>query len=338
MDLVFLLRQGTIATCICEHLPFISRLSLKKAYPRIKTLGHVFNFRNIIVQKLNNIGLDGKKIHDVLRTTPNTWLSGSFLLKCLNGDSWHAHDMDIYSKEKDKVDPPHYVNFNQNKKAFTHRLLDAKVIQYEPTVDNPGFDLDPDAFMTQPSETEQKMPSMVRDLEGYDIFNNTIDILTFDVTNFDCIGADFVIQDIEIYGKTTLKDMIDNFDMEFLKNTYDGHKLYISSPEAILKKECNVVFTLSYFKYIFTTSILDEMGRRYIKIRDRLQKYVERGFKLKIIESDELRKIVYDPEKLNNFIHSYTSMSMPRKDNLRELWSSFVSSCKKITHIELSAE
>lgn len=326
-----LYKYPTFSTRLCEYLPYISRLSLKKAFPNMRVMTDVWDFSILIASYLDKLGFNGYEICQILKDTPNTVLSGSLLLKCLNGDDWDANDMDIYSKSIDKfvvfrsetpfervidLDLKINTSYTCRHNTFTHQLLVNGIIRYERINDDTQIKPYKESYLIDSGSIgdnentvngnriikDRLTPIKRRKIENtttppVDVIQPHIndkenwnhDILKYDYTNsifnvlqFKCLDTDFSVQDILVKDEYQISDVIDEFDMSFLQNTYDGKKIVIRNPYYIIKKECTVKFGMKYRNYIFR-GVQSIYINRCIKIINRIGKYRKRGYTLHIL-------------------------------------------------------
>lgn len=254
-----------IATELCLQLPYISRIVLKEVLPSMRTLSNVWNISEIIEKELDKMGINGRRVCDTLRDTPNTFLSGSFLLKCLTSDDWSPSDFDVYSKCVDTVSiNSHRYDCN----AFTHRLLVKGIIRYDDSGESPSRTVN----VVNPQHYRQVYSSKTDAMYKVCTYISRI-------STFKCVDMDFSFQDILVSRKREVSDVIDDFDMSFLKSTYDGKKLLISNIDDIVKRVCTIEFGEKYFYYILRSShhgIYDV--KACVKILKRIKKYRDRGY------------------------------------------------------------
>ena len=337
-----LIIHGPIATRLCEYLPYISRIALKKACPNIRTQYDVWNFSKVIQEYLDKIGFKGKEICDILRDTPETVLSGSLLLKCLNNDDWQPNDMDVYSKARDLFAKRYTYKILDTEKektvdrkfehnAFSHRLLQLGIIEYDLKKDNNiKFNIKPSVTGLPVDEQKKKFKKVVSKQEPltdpvqmnkptYDIDvdhdikrllkYDTLDWI-FNVAQFKCKNMSFSFQDICVKKDHQISEVIDGFDMGFLQTTYDGKKIIIRNPHQVIKKKSTFIFGQRMFKFIMIkpyTSYDDEyvMYERYenaYTILKRIKKYRIRGYIVNIEDSILVNDMLEDNKEYNNIL------------------------------------
>lgn len=108
---------------IASHLCYIDLLSWTIAVPCIKPYIKLVDFNDIILKRLNQLGLDGQSFIDHL-IKYNNYVSGSFILQCLYNMEWPS-DIDVYCMSEDTYLP----NLNKSPLGFIKFLKDATLVE-----------------------------------------------------------------------------------------------------------------------------------------------------------------------------------------------------------------
>lgn len=89
-----------------------------------------------------------------------------------------------------------------------------------------------------------------------------------------------------IYFKSdfTPKEIVDNFDLDFCSNYFDGENIYIKNYLSIVNSSCIMTLDMYHAR----------------KVTDRIGKYIDRGFSVKIQYNDVIFDLIQNGEHINN--------------------------------------
>lgn len=285
-----------IAISICRKINFISRISLCKVYPwltaklSIKLINFRFIVKNNLIKIIQNSGDSYEKIilaeliaEELLNAmeTTKTFLSGSFLLKCLTefcDNSVGVGDLDFFTNNYHEI---------YTSKLYKRRKIDNNHHQ-------------PLTIPFVSKFTNFLYMSPINVFDGDTTLNRVIhsgsesedtggpDKQVLNVRNF--YINQLKVQDIVIKHFTVKQYICHTFDMDFLKNIFDGKTLHIYNPTSILKRKATVNIFESYFKSFMLLREYqggggwdDDVKYNYIKRQyKRHEKYENRGFKIDV--------------------------------------------------------
>lgn len=253
-------KQRNIWECILANLCYVDRLAVMWAFPRLHGVisSNLFDFGQIVRRKLgerfNHPDIVWHKL-----TLPGHYLSGSFALECLYGDTkWEADDVDIFSCYKI---PDHTDNYFRKvttgggapEITYVSEIFDSYKYWEEETAEIVNY-----------VEIRQPRNSGATSQQG----NN---------------GP-------ELPGETTLWLIDQKFDLEICKvafhvfidpeNGQERPRLYIKNVQALLRREYRVDMG-HYTKLANLYGINHSINQRKELIRlmhDRVSKYIHRGF------------------------------------------------------------
>lgn len=296
-----ILSYSPIAAKIAEYLNFISRLSLAKVFPVLKVkipLHMDFNYQ--VRKRLAEMFQSEEKAIKLLQVMQETqtYMSGSFVLKCLTDGDFECGDIDFFTnnyipnyeceytltrtkvkKENNKLIEENrkiielgyeYVSKFSNKlyNNFDHTIVSPIVNIRDVREGNQEF-----TVTTYQTRTQRVIMKDGRDEEN----PNAIKCIRNFYIN------DIKLQDIIIDKRYPVKEYISEiFDLDFLKNMFDGKTLTILKPESILKQKTTVNMFQSYYKSFWKIRYTNSQ-KSYIETQvRRIMKYENRGFKVDI--------------------------------------------------------
>lgn len=283
MSLQEVLDHSPIALAIVENLNFISRLSLVRVIPNLrKKIQAQLDFRRIVKWELTKLCKDGASAEAILNSMQyaDSWMSGSFVAKCLTGLDFEVGDIDFFTNKYDlytkKYDSSHSVKYDHVSRfslsLYKSEILDK--IQAHWVI--PGIEL---VVRKQKCCEDESQHSKA----------------IVSIRNF--YHATLKLQDIIINKKYPVADYIrEIFDMSFLTNIYNGQTLRIFDPEAVLKQTATVNMFQSYFKsfkHVMAYEMTDievKSGYMYQQYR-RIKKYKDRGFNITIDFSKDIKAV-----------------------------------------------
>lgn len=375
MDITRVLSIKIIATVIAKHLSYISRLSLIRAFPIAKKIiwKELINPHCVIASCLadliSNAGNDEYKIvhsrkiaEEILRALSlGSKLSGSFMLwvltyvpeciecekagrKSLDYPQIKVQDLDVFSSE---IKEQH---ISKTRKLDRHR-------HFQIPSDNNFVSTNISEFSLELYKSSYKIfdlrESRLRYLGPADPRKEFVKWCTenpkgvFD--NAEISDRMLKIRDFFING-LKLQDIIvrrtfkgtefirDTFDMDFLKNYYDGNTLTIFNPESILKRRCTVNAFEAYYKGFVLLRGYDDrkiMNRvHYVKRNlERIKKYQNRGFHIDIDNSLNKTK-GYEIFKKAHGYYDKSGYNIFEKDiemweSMKDLWIGDIKSAEK---------
>ena len=321
MSLKTILVHAPIANNIASNMNYISRLSLCQIYPWIKSKisGEFIDFRSIVKQNLVDlIRLSGENFEKI-KNTPRiaeeilismerslSFMSGSFVLKCLidtpgTKSNLEVGDIDLFTTNYHQT----YISTTRKQRHPYKRGIELPITQHYVSVfSNTIYKSSVDVFDIQKSEEGTRRgfrdPYVKhRNVNAERLFGETLPEKLLWIRDFwinELKIQDIVIREVFV----NVPEFIEKtFDMDFLKNTFDGRTLRILNPTAVLKRKATVNMFHSYFKgFVLLRGYEEpengaENRERYIKRQyKRLEKYRARGFKVDVDYSKDIPKVV----------------------------------------------
>lgn len=120
--------------------------------------------------------------------------------------------------------------------------------------------------------------------------------------------------------KTTPKEYVAGFDMDFCKNMFLRDKIIVMNPRSILHKQCTLNLDDSYLRYgLMNSSHLMDLSLP--KIYQRLEKYIERGFDIAFTSNCITQQDIYC-ELINMYIDTElidSNTTHPEKEYLQSI-------------------
>lgn len=283
MSLQEVLEHAPIASAIAENLNFISRLSLVRVVPQLrKKIPTQLDFRRIVKWELTKLGKDEASAEAILNSMQyaDSWMSGSFVVKCLTGLDFEVGDIDFFTNKYDlytkKYDRRHSVKYDHVSRfslsLYKSEILDKTQAHWV----IPGINLVVRKQTVCEDESQHSKAIVC-------------------IRNF--YHATLKLQDIIINKKYPVADYIrEIFDMSFLANIFDGQTLRIFDPEAVLKQMATVNMFHSYFKSFkhvigYEMSEFDATSAYMHKQYQRIKKYKQRGFNITIDFSKDVKAV-----------------------------------------------
>ena len=299
-DIKSILVHSPIVTKIAKHLNYISILSLCRAFPTLNIRDRIankyINFREIVKRNLVKLiqcsGDSFNKIKDASRISEEilfamerteTCMSGSFLLMCLIDD----HCSPIFSVGD--------IDFFTNNYYKTYYSKRRKLASGEPY---------PQCSVSKFSNELYSSAIDIFDLEKNTSYDR---VLHYGTARIDTTSQhdkllyvrnffinELKVQDVMVRKSFKVEDFISKtFDIDALKNMYNGKTLKIFNPISLLKKMSTVNIYSAYFKGFILAcgyeSCEYEDKSSYIdKQYERIQKYRDRGFDISIDYSKNL--------------------------------------------------
>ncbi len=266
MSIWDVLSHAPVVVAVVKQLNFISRLSLCRVFPNLRTkIPLLLDFRHVVKSHLVELFSTEeaeRAAEEILKNMQKTqtWMSGSFVLKCLTGLDFAVGDVDFFTNKC-------IVNYHRKYRKRRH-------IKYD--------------FISEFSHSLYKV-------NIFDKQNNTV--VRWNNKNMEdnkpskailAIREFFIggkcLQEIIINESYPIDEYIrDIFDMSFLKNMYDGQTLRILDPDAVLKQTSTVNMFQAYYKcfrhvFGYEEDPMDAKHKFMERQYKRIAKYRKRGF------------------------------------------------------------
>lgn len=239
-------------------LPAGSIFGLHRTCRRTRHRCEQWRSKLILSQRIQNRLIDKscnlKLIKEFLKQ--DSVLTGSFVLRSIQGGDWESNDIDIFSKKS-------YKRAEECVREFNNMCFDVILNRdYDDVLSILEID-DPDKVHTKKLKIQ------------FIILENPADLYV----NLD---DEYVLQKLKEYNEPT-----ERFDLDFLKNTYDGKRLVVRHCQSLIEQ--NSIFVESQipkkhssgganlnllFSQRFTH---DTSSMRNI---DRIEKYLSRGYSI----------------------------------------------------------
>jgi len=316
MNIDDLFEHKPIAENICLKLNFITRLSLCRAFPILRQkIPNLLDFRMIVHKALvelfsiedieENVAM--RKADTVLTGMlhTQTWMSGSFILKCLTGLDFQVGDIDLFTNNYVAHYVKKYVYINRYKRR------DIRIIEY-PNISQFSTELyKADVFdIIDKSEVWPGTAGVVKKDNNAVVDEEKASNIIRSIRNF--YINKIKVQDIIIDKTFPIDEYIKViFDMDFLKSMYNGKTLRILNPEAILKQKATVNMFQAYYKcfrhaFSYSKTLVegkfDFMGHQY----KRIKKYRKRGFVVNLDFTKDIQSVERLCQKWENNNRSMT--------------------------------
>lgn len=280
MSLNDVLGHKPIAEAIVVHLNFISRLSLCRVCPQLRDKIPIYlDFRRVVKQQLTRLLNDehtAKQMLEIMQET-QTWMSGSFVLKCLTGLDFDVGDLDLFTNNYiSKFQKVYKWRHKVTRKHRTYKVCHPYISQFS----NRMYRIGPFDTIERGGLNHSKTRVVV--------WHNGIDEDDAPSSAILYIRDFYVnkikIQDIIIDKTFPIREYIDDvFDMGFLKSMFNGKTLRILDPESVLKQKSTVNMFQAYFKSFKHITGYEqppvEVKSGFIRAQyKRIKKYRKRGF------------------------------------------------------------
>jgi hypothetical protein len=262
-DYTHILYFPDILNYISNYLCYIDVQCLSIACPTIRKYINpkYYNINNIIFNRLSILlgNINATKLLENIHDT--RVISGSFILQCIYNTFWST-DIDIYQYDEQYFSLNIPIIYNNNNRLIKHK-----------NGYNVIYNLNPDPIMISNSDMFRLLLSKKLKLDYLDDYYNRSRYPMFpaeiDTYHNDKMSIDF----IKVYNDNSYNNIYkfihENFDISICKVIYDGNKLHILNFNELATKSGIV-------KYVDNdTNTID-------KTNERIKKYEQRGFKLKI--------------------------------------------------------